>query len=145
MLSELITHKEKNYVLTWEYITEYKPAKIHTVTDWDSYVEIKNCIVGRLFRTGEIGKTVEDVGQIVITFPNLIQYLIVHPDLRKQGLGSLLLNRAESMLYNQFRRKTVTLIPQSPDLHKFYEDQGYEPTGVVYQNNRKEYSKNLEV
>ena len=145
MMSELITHKDKNYVLTWEYFPSTNlstnPAKIHTLKNWDEFIDMSNCIVGKL----HVNDLKEDIGQIVLQFPNKICMLAIKPDKRNDGLGSMLLNRAESIFHDQFRVRKVALTPQSENLKKFYEDRGYFQTDKVFQDGRIEYKKDLTI
>lgn len=66
-----------------------------------------------------------------IGLSSYIGMLAVHPEFQGHGIGSEMLNHAESyaLSYFQSKRAVMTVITRRTELISFYLDRGYQPTG----------------
>ena len=109
-------------------ISTKSPQKIHRVLDWNEVITVdRNYTVVRALEKGKL------LGQACIAFEKggaWIYWLTVNPKCRGEGIGTLLMDKVESVIEME-NVSTIFLEPQKENekfLVPWYESMGYEKT-----------------
>ena len=118
----MIDSKTKKYFMV---LNQNPGQTIHTIQNWNDTFVINESLgegVLKIYKRSDFKK---EIGQLMIA-KNWIYFFVIDPRFRKKGIGTLLLEEAEKIIF-QNGYVTSQLIPhqESGDLINWYLNRGY--------------------